>query len=489
MVFTPYDFQKQDLMKLRNNNYTGLLAIHPGGGKTPTSLFAAKESGANQALVIAPKSTLKDTWDKTSRNVLGVEGRVIGNGTKAERQALADMEWGRPGVFLVSPQLFTRADISAWTPDFLIVDEVHQLNKAGGKGQRKLSGYSRRDKPISDQVGMKLALSGTPARSSFERMWAVSRFLWGEYYRRGEIAYDNYYGWLHERMTSRQIITGRDAHGNLKYAKDWLAERDPGRLFSEMPCVIQHFRRDECCEFHPNGFLEQDEPNVVERIVELAPAQKRIISDLEKQGLAWVDEHPLMVDLPITLQQRIRQTCLAVPTLTYSEEKDEYGVPKTLVSFDKDAKSTFIDETFNILEQLGDEPVIIYVASQKFASVLTARLNEAGVSAFEYSGTTTKTRDRDKALFGTEFRVCVGQVTAIGTGTDGLQSVCKNEIWLEVPVDDIDNIQGQARLDRLGAIGQVQRFLVHDDLGYSKGMLSAKLAKRLEVAKSTRVAV
>lgn len=488
-MFKPFDFQEKDLKKLRDNNYTGLLAMEPGSGKTPTALFSVRDSGADQTLVIAPKNTFANAWNETSKKVLDTEARVVGNGNKKERQALADLEWGLPGVFLVSPQLFTRADISMWTPDMLIVDEVHQLNNANKKGQRKLSGYQVKDKPISRQSGMKLALSGTPARSSFERMWAVTRFLWPERMFQGDISYDNYYGWLNERMSSKKIVIGKDDFGNLKYAKEWLLEKDQGRLFQEMPCVLQHFRREECCEFHPNGFLLFDKPNEIKRIVELSSEQKRIIKELEKQGLAWIDDHPLVVDLPITLQQRIRQTCLAVPTLTESKELDKDGLPKTDVSFADDCKSSFIDETFNILEQLGDEPVLIFVSSQKFASVLTKRLNKAGITAFEYSGVTSKTRDRDKELFGTEFRVCVGQVTAVGTGLDGLQTVCKNEIWLEVPVDDIDTIQGSARLDRLGAIGQVQRFWVHDDLGYSRGMLGDKLAKRLEVAKSTRLAL
>lgn len=489
MTFEPYDFQRADLDKLREHNYTGLLAIEPGGGKTPLSLFAAKESGAKQTLVIAPKSTFQSAWEKTVPNILGIEARRIGNSLKAEKQALTDLEWGLPGVFLASPQLFTRADISMWSPDLLIVDEVHQLNKAGGKGQRKLSGFGVADSPISNQVGASLSLSGTPARSSFERMWSICRLHWPELNKRGMVSYDNYWAWLIERMTSKEIVTGRDQNGGLKTAKKWLSERDPGRLFEEMPCVIQHFRREACCQYHPEGFLDQEEPNEVIRVVELGTTQKRVIKELEDQGLAWIENHPLVVDLPITLQQRIRQTCLGVPSISYLDELDQYGVQKMSVDFATDCDSTFIDETFHILEQLGDEPVVIYLGSQKFARVLTERLNQAGVSAFEFSGKTKDTRDANLKEFGKKYRVLVGVVSAVGTGTDQLQAVCNNEIWLEVPVDDVDTIQASARLDRLGAKKQVQRYWIHDDLGYSQGFFSSKLAKRLEVAKSTRLEV
>lgn len=491
MTFTPHLFQQKDLATLRDNNYTGLLAIQPGGGKTYTSLFAALDSNASQTLVIAPKSTFATAWQKSTPNVLEHEARIIGNGTKAERQALSDLEWGSPGVYLVSPQLFTRADISMWLPDMLICDEVHQINKAGGKGQRKLSGFSPKDDPISKQIGASLSLSGTPARSNFERMWAICRLHWPELYRRGEVAYDNPYSWMLERMTSKEIITGKrnPETGKFPTAKVWLAERDEGRLFREMPCVIQHFRREECCAYHPTGFLLNEEPNEVERVVELSPKQKRIIKELENQGLAWIDDQPFVVDLPMTIKQRIRQVTLGEPEIKFTGEFDEFGVEKTTLRYDPECKSTFIDETLNILEQLGDEPVIIYLASQQFAEVLTKRLVKAGISAFEYSGKTTKTRDADLAGFGTKYRVCVGIVSAIGTGTDNIQDVCNNEIWLEVPLDDVDAIQAEARTDRMGQTKQVQRFRIHDDMGYSGGMYDRKLTKRLELAKSTRLEV
>lgn len=489
MTFKPHDFQVKDLATLRENNFTGLLAIQPGGGKTYLSLFAARESNANQTLVIAPKSTFATAWQKSTPNVLEHEARVIGNGTKAERQALSDLEWGLPGVFLVSPQLFTRADISMWRPDLLVCDEVHQINKAGGKGQRKLSGFSAKDDPISKQVGASLSLSGTPARSSFERMWAINRLHWPELYRRGEVAYDNYFGWLAQRMTSKEIVTGRDQNGALKKARLWLAERDEGRLFREMPCVIQHFRREECCEYHPAGFLLNEEPNEVERVVELTPKQKRIIKELENQGLAWIDNQPFVVDLPMTIKQRIQQVTLGEPELKFTGEYDEFGVEKTTLRYDPECKSPALEELFNILDQLGDESVIVYMASQQFAEVVTKRLVKAGISAFEYSGKTTKTRDADLAQFGIKYRVCVGIVSAIGTGSDGIQSATKNEVWMEVPLDDVDTIQAEARVDRMGQTKQVQRFRIHDELGYSQGMYDTKLTKRLELARSTRLEV
>ena len=75
-------------------------------------------------------------------------------------------------------------------------------------------------------------------------------------------------------------------------------------------------------------------------------------------------------------------------------------------------------------------------------------------------------------------------ISAVGVGTDGIQNVCNNEVWIEQSVDETMNTQTQARTDRLGARKQVQRFVILDDLGYAAGAMNARLAKALELRKS-----
>lgn len=491
MTFKPYPFQEKDLGTLQEHNHTGLLAVGMGGGKSASSLMAVKDSGASQTLIIAPKSTHETAWKADAEMVLGQEVRVMGNNNKANRQALADFEWGQPGLYVVTPQLFTRADISLWTPDMLIADEVHMLGNPGKDGQRKLSGYSARDTPINLQSGMRLALSGTPARNNFERMWSIMRFLWPELNKRGQIAHDNFYSWAAHRMEYEEQFAGMKPQGGARMKKKWLSEKEEGLLFSEAPAVIQHFRRETCCTdpAHQGGFLKHDEPNVTRKVVDISPKQNRIIKELEKQGLAWLDDNPMVVDLPITLQQRIRQVCLGVPTLTGTGEYDEFGQEKVDVSFDWNTESAFADEVEDILEKWYGETVVIFLSSQKFAAALTERLKRKGERVFEFSGATTKTRMDDLARFGTDYRIMVATIESVGTGTNGIQRSCKNEIWLERSVDESMNAQGESRTDRLGSIGQTQRVIIEDSLGYAAGRYSEQMERRMALARSTRVAV
>jgi hypothetical protein len=266
--------------------------------------------------------------------------------------------------------------------------------------------------------------------------------------------------------------------------KKFLTETMPGRLINEAPCVLTHFRRERCCDFHPNGFLSTEAPQEIHHTIDLLPAQRKAIRELEDHYMTWLDDQPLAVDLTMTQQQRIRQLALGVPTLEFYE--NEGGEDKVRLHFEPDCKSPFTDWALEILEELGDEPVVIYLESQAFASVLVQKLNRAGVSAFEYSGATRKDRDDMLAEFGGKYRVAVVGLAAGGTGLDGIQRVTKTEFWFERSVDETFNTQGEARADRIGGIGQVQRHFFHDDLGYSEGRMSAQLEKRRALAQTLR---
>src|SRR5690625_4416278 len=138
MTITPYPFQKADLEVLKENGWVGLLNVEMGGGKTVTAVQAIEDSGSELTLVIAPQSTHK-SWASTVDVMLGLKAVTIGNANKTQREAKADFEMGFPGVYMVTPQLFTREDVSLWTGDMLIVDEIHLLGRPGSKGQKKLS--------------------------------------------------------------------------------------------------------------------------------------------------------------------------------------------------------------------------------------------------------------------------------------------------------------------------------------------------------------
>lgn len=483
---TPWPWQLRDVETLRRNNFTGLLAIEPGGTKTLIATLAIKEARPRVTLIVAPKSTHRTAWIPTLRDNAGVEARVIGNDNKATKAAMFDFEIGMAGTYLITPQLLTRSDVSAWRGDMMILDESHQVSTAKSAAQRKVSGYSAQDgEPLSYRFTHRLALSGTPMRQAFQNLWATCKFLWPQYYQRGMIAHDNFTQWEFDRMEYRTVYTNqRDRDGNPKTVKQFLGEKEPGRLVSEMPCVIMHKRRETCCAdpSHQGGFLKVGEPQVIRREVELTKKQTTAIKEMESMMMTWIDDNPLVADISLTMKQRVRQLTLGEALVeNWIDVKDGEEIEKSRIQFDPECKSPAIDEALHILDNLGSEPVVLFLESQKFAEVVTYRLNKAGIASQEYSGV----RKADLSRFGQDYRVLVGVVSALGTGTDGLQHVCNTEIWMEQPISLTMQSQAFARLERTGG-RQVQRYLLMDDYGVQDGRFEDLALTKLAVNQSLR---
>lgn len=480
---TPYQWQLRDLAYLRDRNYVGLVAIEAGGGKSLTATLALMDARPRVTLIVAPKSTHHTAWIPTLLDNAGVEARVIGNDNKATKQALFDYEVGMPGVYLVSPQYVTRADVSDWRGDMLIWDEIHMgAVTPKSKLQRKASGYSAQDgQPLNERFPMRLALSATPMRGSFVNMWGVAKFLWGPtHYMRGQIAYSNHVGWMYERMSYEDVYTNqRDHNGNPKVVKQFLTEKEPGRLIYEMPSVVIHKRRETCCAepSHQGGFLPTEEPQIIHRTVELTPRQKKAVREMDAHMMTWIGENALTADISLTQKQRVRQLTLAEAEVqTYEVEGEE----KTRVVFDKDAKSPVIEEIKHILSNLPEnEPVVVYTDSQIFAEVMVHQIEGTA----EYSGV----RKADLNKFGKDYRVLVGTVAAVGTGTAGLNHVAATEIFADQPISLTMLTQTSARLDRLDNTRRVQRYILLDDCDVQSGRMEALWAQKLMVERSMRV--
>lgn len=505
---TPYDWQRADQAKLRAHGYTGLVAIEAGGGKSLTATLAIANSKPDVTLIVAPQSTHYTAWIPTLRDNADVEARVISNGRKAEREALFDFEVGLPGTYLITPQLLTSSDVSTWRGDLLVWDEIHMgAVTPGSKAQRKVSGYSSSDgEPLNRRFDARMALSATPARGDFSNYWGLARFLYPELDGRGQVAHRNFYFWQAERQEYEEVVTGvnwwpvdYDTYranprglwkkmideiphlGEPKKAKKYLTEKEPGRLISEMPCVILHKRREECCQWHPEGFLPTEEPQVIERQVILTAKQKKSIKEMDAMMTTYIEADPLTADIALTQRQRIRQLAMAEATVQNYEAKD--GSEKNRVSFAEDAKSPIIDEIEHILSNLPEEEaVLIFSDSQIFAQHITGQLSKRGFPAQEYSGV----RKADLSKFGEDYRVLVGVTSAIGTGTAGLNAKSATEIYADQPISVTMQIQSNARLDRMDNTRRVQRYAILDDEGIAQGRMEELWAQKINMARSLR---
>ncbi len=452
----PYEYQQRDIDQIVDNGGTGVIATQVGGGKTLVAIEVAKHINAECVLVIAPKGTHRRAWNKTIlRQIPNAEVKYLNSSVQGNKHML-ELEQGQSGWYLISPEFFRTMSWAGITPDLAVFDEIHRASNRESKTAKML---------LTLKAKQRIGMSGTIAGNRIEGFWSVLRWIYPD------VAGRSFWRWVATYcLTKEDYFAGQVV----------VSERTPGDIARSIPCYIRHLKREQCCEFHPDG-MDADLPSLVsiERTVVLSPEQRRIYKKMEKDLLVWLGEHPLTAEIPVATRVRLRQITLGTPSIDHED----------VVYFEEDCKSTKIDELFNIIEDHpSGEPMLILTHSQKFAKVVVSRLRNAGFTAFEWSGHATQ-KQRDKALedfIAGEIQFIVGVIAAIGEGTDGLQERCSTMVWLSKDDNRLLNEQAMGRLDRRGQSRSVVSYEIIAEDTYDEGQLSKLLVDQIAMNRSLR---
>ena len=460
----PYDWQQADVDKcarLMSNEVGALVASSPGAGKTLVATEIAKKLGAKTILVIAPLGTHSGAWGKTvQRQGLNTAGIRILKGDKKGKAAFADLRWGREGVYVTTRQWFALQRWDGIEPDMVIFDEIHEAGSYGIATSRALIGNSKRPGLHSKY---RLGLSGTPLRNKFENAWSLIRWIEPD-----KMPLD-YYIW---RMTKCALKRDPFAPQGFRV----VGERNPGELFNSLTCYIQHLQREKCCDFHPFGFLAGlPAPVEIDRVTEMSPDQKRFYRSIEAAVAASListegNEVKVHTEHLIVARGMLRAGALALPSVDEETGK---------LTFESDADSPKLDALIEDLPSYEGRHTLVLTHSKRFAKIAVDRLIAAGYTCEGWHGDISKTqRDKTLAAFTSgELEIIVGVISAMGTGTDGLQEVCWNVSWMSLDDDPTNNVQGIGRLDRLGQNKQVvtRRYLSNGSIDV--GMYDKQIEK------------
>lgn len=470
----PYDWQEADLRKIRStiSSSVGALVVSaPGGGKTLIGVESIKRLKPETVLIIAPPSTHSKAWNRTLRRQGLGEARPL-IGTTKGKKAFADLRWGVPGIYITSAQWFARQEWGAITPDMVIFDEIHMVAKYGNVGQKKLLGHAKK-KGLNARY--RIALSGTPFRNNFENAWSIVRWV-----EPAKMPLD-YWIW---RITKTAGKYGRFAPQNWEVT----GEKVPGELASTLSCYVAHYQRTRCCEFHPNGFLAHlDEPIRIERDLEMSRAQGEFYHAMEQNYVAFLTQPgedgkvPVIAELPITARGMLRFCALGLPSYDANTEKLFFG---------PHCESPKVDALVSDLRTIDGGRALVLTHSRQFALWTAEKLREWGFRVAAWTGgMSQKKRDQIlEAFMNDELDAIVGVISAMGTGTDGLQEATYNVLWLSVDDDPSNVVQGIGRLDRLGQTHQVT-MIEYRMLGtFDVGHLDRQITQQLNLNRSLVVA-
>lgn len=415
-MLTLYPEQEAAVAKMTAaSGRSALVTAQVGWGKTVVTVETAKRLGARTILIIGPLNIDK-AWEGAFEGQNYVLPFFRINSTKKGLQAFADLKAGKEGIYYIGREFFALSGTDSkdkkrkarwsWStvkPDLAVYDEVH-----GASNRKSVSAQALW--PL--KAGYKVALSATPAGNKFQGIWSVCRWLWPNEIPRG------FWAWAKQWAN---VVPDPYTHWRVE------DEKNPGEFVKSLPCYIY-------------GETKVQEPLVKRIECDLLPSQRKQYADLKKQALTWIEDNPLVADLPITLRIRLRQASLAEMSLTDDEE----------VYFDLDADSAKIEVLKRIVADNPLENLLILTDSQRFAEVVAHRL---GPRAVEWSGKTSQ-EDRQRILrtFGSQDgpQYIVGVIPALAEGVDGLQHHARIVVWLNKSSNGILNVQAMGRLNRTG---------------------------------------
>lgn len=409
-----WPFQKASVAYALRRQHT-LIADQPGLGKTPQAIAFANEIGAKRVLVLCPASIRKQ-WMK----------RIWEWSTMWPRPHVHLMLNGRRGVHPTAPWTVCSYDLTRSEPiaralaegryDLLVLDEAHFL-KTGDAGRTRAvfgGGLNPPDySPLAECSERILALTGTPLPNRPREAYTIARNLCFD-------AID----WMSEDTFKERFNPSARIEGvNKRTGQSYVYHDERTGRHAELQnrlranFMVRHLKKEVMHQLPEvvHDIVHVDETAAVKQALQ---AESMLDIDPEKfDGL-----HVAVIgDLP-----RVRH----MMGVAIAPQAAEYA------------------ET--ILEG-GEEKLVIFAHHKAVLSILLEKLNKYGCVRID--GDCSATRKQflvDEFITNPDIRVCIGSLLSIGTGTDGLQNVCRHAIFAECDWVYGNNQQGIDRLHRGG---------------------------------------
>lgn len=478
------DYQIADIETIEENDGQCLYAGCLGSRKTGTgTAYMALKRGV--WLVVAPLGTFDGWLEAFKEWAPDADVHVI---TNKNRTGLIDLKQDTSdfSIHLINWEYLRRQDLSKFKNiDGAILDEVHRMAGYGTATQKAVWRINST---------WRIGLSGTPANNKLHQLYNVLRWIWWgnkdhkqkNIFRRfallwGQAGVDEERAWLRRHF----YLLKKDNYGGMDTGYDIGAEKRFHSVLDEVPCYIQHLEEEKCCEFHPQGVNATLPPEESPKFlyVDMTPAQEKVYGSLagrrgdhiskdkKASPVLWLDtvdgdRASSLVANDQVARIRRRQVALAVPSI--EEVEDQYGVKEKKIVMKPDAKSSVSDALLDLLTDIVEpgDPVMVYTFSKVFAKMLVERINKRfgrAIYAAEWSGDVKK-EDRNtlKSVFGQpdQPNVIVAVIASIAEGVDGLQKVCRKEVWCGEEENDMLNIQAIGRLRRTGQPRRIHRYYI-----------------------------
>ncbi|WP_048769098.1 DEAD/DEAH box helicase [Oligella urethralis] len=404
LPFELYKFQEDTVNKLALLPHAGYY-LDVGAGKTATSIasFLYKLAvGAVDKLVVIMPPVLIDGWYKTFETYPDLKGKVtIYRGTPTQRKKI---NLGSTLITLVGIQIF-KADFERFDKVFgdktaVIFDEAAAIKNISSQNYRYFREFA---------LGKStMLLTGTPLSKPTDG-YAYMTFTAPGLYRNYSVFCGRYEG-------------SRDFFGNVV---SW-------RNLEEL---------NEALQINSVRILKQD---VLHELPEVTYTP--LYYELNKQHYTLYTKLALEEMLVLEDGGKIDATTASALYHKLGQIICNYDY----FSGKENAKSTCYELLDQVLSEIGDEKLVIFSNYRLTNRSLERHLQRHNVvTAFGDNSVAVNNKNIQTFIDDPECKILIGQPSSIGVGVNGLQDVCRNILFLEVPTLTLFH-QSVARLHRTG---------------------------------------
>lgn len=425
-----------------------LIGDEPGLGKTPIAICYANEIEAERVLVICP-AAIRLQW-----------ARRIGEWSTRGgwRRLVHPITHGRKGVHPKADWTIISYDLARTPPlgkalarqryDLIVLDEAHYLKTITSRRTRAIfgGGEGREFAPLIETASRCLALTGTPLPNRPREAYTLARSL----------CFDSI-DWLSEdkfndRFNPTAKIEGIGRDGRPFVRIDERTGRHAelqNRLRANF--MVRHLKREVMPQLHmPIYDLVQLEPT---RAIKAALAAESLL-DIDPENLEGAD---MAILGHVSVVRREMGIAMAPSVADYVE----------------------------VLLSGGEKKLVLFAWHIEVLNILQERLAKHGVVRIDGS-TSPPARERLVRRFIEEpsVDICLGNMLALGVGTDGLQLVSNHALIAEPDWVPGNNVQAFDRLDRGGQQRTVQGDIFVVPGSFAEKVLASALRKHQVTHKS-----
>lgn len=402
----------------------------PSTGKTLFGLeYLRNFNGLN--LVICPASSMQ-VWNADYQGFYSnpdFELHVLDKGTSKEKFSTIKELYRRRAnaVIVLSYETAARIDLSEFAFHAAVSDEAHRLGQHNGAQSMKIAAMLK-------DVPYKVAMTGTPYHDGYEKVYGITRFL-------------NCHVPKSKRSHPQSGLFGhydnflRDYCNTFQkgYVKIIVGYRNIDKLAARIKPFTMLTRTDDV----------HDLPPFTERVyrVALSPKVRRVYHDIATESATEVDGIEILAPHVLTRTVRLQQ--IASAGVLVGDDLNE-------VHFDMTPR---LDVMTNILDDIGEEPCVIFTKYDREVDLIAERLREMGV---EY-GVLTGGRNDYLSWREGQGRVLIVNLKA-GSESVRLERAAHTIFW-SVGYSIKEFVQARARTRRVGQLKDTvhYHFLVAED--------------------------